>query len=95
MEVVPYLLQYHKEITGDLKSIDSLFKIRIANVIQKKITSNPVLFGESLRSNLVGFRRLRVGDYRVIYRIKEEEKTVYIITIGHRRYVYKKASDRT
>jgi mRNA interferase RelE/StbE len=33
--------------------------------------------------------RLRVGDYRVIYQIDLEKNEIFLITIGHRRDVYK------
>ncbi|MGO9120955.1 MAG: type II toxin-antitoxin system RelE family toxin [Desulfomonilaceae bacterium] len=34
--------------------------------------------------------RLRVGDYRVIYEIHEESLIIIVITIGHRREVYRR-----
>ena len=40
-----------------------------------------------LRYSLQGARRLRVGDYRVIYRI-EPPDVVLVVKIGHRREVY-------
>jgi mRNA interferase RelE/StbE len=43
---------------------------------------------KALRGNLSGYYRYRVGDYRVIYLIDEEQKLVFINTIAHRRYVY-------
>jgi mRNA interferase RelE/StbE len=33
--------------------------------------------------------RLRVGDYRVIYEFNVEKNELYLITVGHRRDVYK------
>ena len=33
--------------------------------------------------------RVRVGDYRILYDIYEEDKAVYIIRIGYRKDVYK------
>lgn len=32
--------------------------------------------------------RLRVGDYRILYTIDDENHTVTIIAVGHRREVY-------
>jgi mRNA interferase RelE/StbE len=46
-----------------------------------------------LRYSFKGARRLRVGDYRVIYRI-EPEDLVVIVKIGHRRDVYRERSRR-
>ena len=33
--------------------------------------------------------RIRVGDYRVIYDVEDEERTVIVLQIGHRRDVYR------
>ncbi|WP_434732642.1 type II toxin-antitoxin system RelE family toxin [Wolbachia endosymbiont of Zygogramma bicolorata] len=39
---------------------------------------------------LKGRRRLRVGDYRVVYRVNQPERTVVITEIGHRDNIYKR-----
>lgn len=49
---------------------------------------DPIGFGKPLRYSLKGHRRLRVSDYRVVYRIEEKTNTVLIIAIKHRRDVY-------
>ena len=36
-----------------------------------------------------GFYRFRVGDYRVIYEIRDEILTVLVVRVGHRREVYR------
>jgi len=36
-----------------------------------------------------GKRYSRVGDWRIVYDIKESEKTLFVITIQHRSRVYK------
>ena len=45
---------------------------------------------EALSGDLVGLYKLRVGDYRVIYEIVHNEKTIVIHAIGHRREVYQR-----
>ncbi|MBO3840744.1 MAG: type II toxin-antitoxin system RelE/ParE family toxin, partial [Candidatus Brockarchaeota archaeon] len=35
-----------------------------------------------------GLWRIRVGDYRVIYSINEEEKHIILIDVGHRKKIY-------
>jgi mRNA interferase RelE/StbE len=37
-----------------------------------------------------GLLRLRVGDYRIIYRVAERDLTVLVLKIGHRRDVYRR-----
>lgn len=45
---------------------------------------------EPLRGDLIGLHKLRVGDYRVIYEIVHNEKTIIIHAVGHRREIYRK-----
>ena len=33
--------------------------------------------------------RIRIGDYRVIYEIQDTQLLIYVITIGHRKEVYR------
>ena len=33
--------------------------------------------------------RVRVGDWRVLYRVNDELKMVYVVTVAHRREVYR------
>ncbi len=33
--------------------------------------------------------RLRVGDYRVIYQFDLSKNTIYLVTVGHRREIYR------
>ncbi len=37
----------------------------------------------------VRIRRIRVGDYRVLYQVKDDQLVVLVIRIGHRREVYR------
>lgn len=61
----------------------------IKKAIEEKLTTHPEVFGKPLRKSLSGFRSLRVGDYRVIFRI--EGTTVRIYIIAHRSVVYTRA----
>jgi len=73
-------------VEGDLPGISHTEQINIRNAIEKKLQTNPIEFGKPLQYSLKGCRRLRVGKYRVIYKI--EGKTVLVIKIGHRDDVY-------
>ena len=42
----------------------------------------------AMRGKGVGLHRLRVGNYRVVYRIQAQRVRVLIIRIGHRSEVY-------
>ncbi|MCI0585685.1 MAG: type II toxin-antitoxin system RelE/ParE family toxin [Planctomycetes bacterium] len=44
--------------------------------------------GHELQLELSGFRSLRVGAYRVLYRIDEDARSVEVLYVGPRRDVY-------
>lgn len=43
---------------------------------------------KQLKGDLTGYYRYRVGDYRVVYCIDDEQKRVVVTVIAHRREVY-------
>jgi mRNA interferase RelE/StbE len=53
--------------------------------IDTKLTEAPVQFGAPLSGNLANFRKLRVGDYRLVYQVIEAKITVYVLAVGPRR----------
>ena len=83
-----YGLVYHHEIPNDLAGIPVNIKERIRKAIETRLLIDPVSYGLPLRKSLQGHRKLRIGDYRVIYRIVN--KDVIILKIGHRKDVYPK-----
>lgn len=76
-------------IRKDLPGISVAAKKRIKAAIETKLMVGPDVFGKPLRRSLRGYRSLRVGDYRVIYRIEAESRVVKIFVIQHRSVVYK------
>lgn len=70
----------------ELKKISKLHKEAIVNAL-KELEENP-LIGKPLTRELTGRFSLRVGTYRVIYKVNKQDKTVYILTAGHRSTVY-------
>jgi mRNA interferase RelE/StbE len=50
--------------------------------------------GQPLKGEWKGLYRYRVGDFRIIYRIRRRELVVIVIAIGHRREVYRRAPRR-
>ena len=83
-----YTLKYLDVVVeNDIPKLPKKARAQIKRAIEERLSSHPIEFGKPLRYSLQGARRLRVGDYRVIYRI-EEPRTVLILNIGHRREVY-------
>lgn len=87
-----YQLLYHPEIAKDITGLPRNIKDRIALAVEKRLLVDPLRYGLPLRRSLQGYRKMRVGDYRVIYRISGA--TIVILKIGHRKEVYEQAELR-
>ncbi|MFH1857247.1 MAG: type II toxin-antitoxin system RelE/ParE family toxin [Candidatus Omnitrophota bacterium] len=81
-----YVIVYHPEIIKDISGLPKNIKTRIKKAIESRLVVDPVKFGEPLRRSLQGCRKLRVGDYRIIYKI--DKSNIIILKIGHRKEVY-------
>ncbi len=81
-----YKIAFKKSISRDLKNIGKIQVKRILNKIDKELPSAANKFPE-LKGKFKGLRKLRIGDYRVVYTIIKDG--VLILRIGHRKEVYK------
>lgn len=50
--------------------------------------TNPRQHGKALTANRVGQWRYRIGDYRLICEIKDNQIIILVLEIGHRREIY-------
>ena len=46
--------------------------------------------GTSLKGDLRGLRRIRVGDYRILYEVRDKELVVLVVRIAHRGDAYRR-----
>jgi mRNA interferase RelE/StbE len=84
---MPFTLHYHPAVRDeDLPLIDRKTKDRIRKAIEERLQIAPHDYGEPLRKSLKGYWKLRVGDYRVVFKVIETE--VWILGIRHRKSVY-------
>ena len=72
----------------ELKRIAIDDRARLVEAIDG-LSENPYL-GSALKGELRGLRRLRVGDYRVIYEVRHAELVVLVVRVAHRRQVYRR-----
>lgn len=86
-------IKYHPRVKSeDIPRLSSNITARIENSIKNRLMVNPIKYGFYLRGSLRGYRKLRVGDWRIIYRIIDKE--IRIIAIGNRKDVYEFANTR-
>jgi mRNA interferase RelE/StbE len=87
---------YHPEVADDPERIGQAAARRVMRAIDSKLAEAPMSFGAPLAGNLADFRKLRVGDFRVVYRVREHRGVVFVLAVGHRRdkKVYRTALKR-
>ena len=67
------------------------FPLWVQNKISKafdKLKENP-LRGEKMHGEISGKYKLRVGDYRIVYKFDSKQSLVEILKIEHRQGIYK------
>jgi mRNA interferase RelE/StbE len=86
---VSYTLELRPEVKDDLKALDKTVASRILKKVQWLSEQGDHVIHLPLAANLAGFCKLRVGDYRAIYKLEPENKIV-VYFVGHRRDIYKR-----
>ena len=54
--------------------------------MEARLLIDPQNNGELLKGNLKGYRKLRVGDYRIVYKVYDTE--IRVLGIRHRKDIY-------
>ncbi len=81
-----WTIRIHRLIFNeDFKNIPLIQQKHILSTIQKKLSVDPQAYGKSLTGPFTGYWRLRIEDYRVIYRIVKDQVIVSVIKVGIRR----------
>lgn len=86
-----YTVRYEKNAQKALKKMDKHQARLLLSWISKNLegTENPRAHGKGLVGNKSGQWRYRVGDYRLLAHIEDDQVLILIIEIGHRREIYK------
>ncbi len=90
-----YRVEYLRSVVeDDIPALPKSAKRQVRRAIEATLTTHPFELGKPLRYSLRGARRLRVGDYRVIYRI-ERSDVVLVVKIGLLQVLALSACDPT
>jgi mRNA interferase RelE/StbE len=84
---MPCVVEFTASALREFKRLERAVQRRIATHIDE-LTSHPFPPGARKLRGSPDHYRIRVGDYRVIYRVHGKRVTVLILKIGHRREVY-------
>ena len=85
-----YKVKLSSRAQKQLRKLDKHTASLIIKYLYKNIegSNNPRAKGKGLTANRSGEWRYRVGDYRIICDINDDQLVVLAITIGHRRDIY-------
>ena len=83
-----YQLEFTTSALRELRRLDARMQKRIA-ARTIGLCDDPFPSGVKKLQGLPGHFRIRVGDYRVIYRVDGQRVVVVIVRIGHRREIYR------
>ena len=86
-----YTVRYKRRVQKMLSKMDNQVQIRIKNWINKNLEGceNPRVHGHALEGDLRTFWRYRVGDYRIVADIQDDQILILIVEIDKRNDIYK------
>jgi mRNA interferase RelE/StbE len=84
-----YKIVFHKSVAKDLRRIPSQDLRRILATADL-LSEEPRPSGIEKLSGQEKYR-IRKGNYRIIYEIKDDEVVVVVAKVGHRRDVYRRS----
>jgi mRNA interferase RelE/StbE len=83
----PYELRFRPAALRQLRKLDTQIARRIKRATEA-LRVEPRPPGVKALTDQHGWLRIRVGDYRIVYEVRDSELVVLVIQIGHRSQVY-------
>ena len=83
MYAIKLIPQAQKDLNNFPQNIFNKIKAEII-----KLKDNPRPHGSIKLTQAEGYR-IRAGDYRILYRIEDQAKEIYVYRIKHRKDVYR------
>lgn len=86
-----YKFYTSSEFDKQFKKLDRSVQIAVNKWIKHHLidTDNPYAYGKALIGNPKGYWRYRIGSYRLLVKIQDDELIIIAVDIDHRSVVYK------
>lgn len=82
-----YSLVYSQKFIRQLKKLDKSLQERVISTLER-IRIRP--YSSIKKLSGTPYSRLRVGNYRIILNVKNNELIIHVIEVGPRKKIYKK-----
>jgi mRNA interferase RelE/StbE len=91
MAAPAWRVEFDRAAARDLRKLGADAERRVLRYLRERISGSkdPRRFGHALTGNRQGFWRYRVGDFRIVAAIEDDRFVVLVVTVGHRREVYR------
>ena len=83
-------IEWQESARKSLRKLDKQTQERILRYLKDRIqpAEDPQVYGKGLTSELSGYWRYRVGDYRIVCKIFHETITIVVVDVDHRKEIY-------
>ena len=85
---VKYAIELTPAASREIRKLERLVQRRLVRLLEI-LAKDPRPRGVETMKSRERFLRVRVGDYRVVYRLDEARRVVLVLRVGHRREVYR------
>jgi len=84
-------VEFDAAAVRDMRKLGFDAERRVLRYLRERIAGigDPRRFGQALTGDRKGLWRYRVGDYRIVAAIEDDCFMVLVVTVGHRREVYR------
>jgi mRNA interferase RelE/StbE len=79
-----YKVRFADETKKEFRKVGHAARVDILSSIEKKLTTKPHEYGEPLVRELAGYRKLPVGQWRVLYYVEKGQILVLVLAVGKR-----------
>lgn len=82
-----YSLRVYKQAQKELKSLEKIYQLTLFEVL-REIQEDPFV-GKPLTEELTGLFSYKVDEFRILYKVNNKDKIIFVVSAGHRSTVYK------
>lgn len=84
-------VEFHPAAARDLRKLGADSERRVLRYLRERVagSDDPRRFGHALTGDRKALWRYRVGDLRIVAAIEDDRFVVLVVTVGHRREIYR------
>lgn len=85
-----WVYRFDERALKELRKLGKPAQREIIAYLDERIAgkNDPRRFGKGLKADLAGLWRYRVGDYRILCQIRDDELLILVVAVGHRKDIY-------